>query len=211
MTPEQTIVRTVINRVAASRGLMAPWPEADVELPAWLAGADVAGWGVEELGSARERLLTGEERDSGGVWYTPLPVAESMVELAVVPQLDRMSDHPDPGNVLQVLAMDPACGAGVFLVAAARRIAARYATRMAAHVGGEPTVALARWVMPEVLSECIFGLDVDPAAVDLARSVLWLETGGTVPITFMDRNVICGNPLQGDSPPRLEERIREPG
>lgn len=212
MTPnaQRAIARTAVNQVATGRGLAAPWPVEKVKFPDWLA-PDPA-WGVEELGAMREELLPSEDRLKGGVYFTPLAAAEAMIELAVVPQLDRLSDHPDPGNVLQISAVDPACGVGVFLIAAARRINACYTTRVAAAIGVESTPVLALQLMPEVLAECIYGVDIDPVAVDLAKSVLWLETRGAIPIDALDDNIICGNVLDGPhvSPPALDRRHGRP-
>jgi hypothetical protein len=200
---DRDIARAVVNRIAGSRGLPTPWPAADAEMPSWLADADVSSWGVEELGAMRERLASKEERDRSGLWYTPPAAADFMTSFSINPILDRLADIEDPGNALQVLALDPACGAGVFLVSAARLIAHRYASLIAR---SEPTEWMVRHVMPEVMSECIFGIDRDPVAVDLAKASLWLEIDGTEPIGFSDRNIICGNALADDSPPKLEER-----
>lgn len=204
---EREIARAVVNGIAAARGLPAPWPEVAAELPAWLAGEDLAGWGVAELGALRERLLDSKERESGGVWYTPPEVADFMTGFSLNPVIDRLADASDPESALMVLAVDPSCGAGVFLVSAARLIARRYAALIAK---AEPTEWMIRHVMPEVMSECLFGIDIDPVAVDLAKSALWLEIDGAEPITFMDRNVICGNPLNNDIPPKLEELYGAP-
>jgi type I restriction-modification system DNA methylase subunit len=127
-----------------------------------------------------------------------------MARVSIEPQMDRLSRHPDPGNVLQILAVDPSCGAGVFLVACARLIAHRYAERLFGEAS-DLTVAI---VMPEVLDQSIFGIDIDPVAVDLAKAALWFEISGEQPITFMDRNIIAGDALAGPEvePPRLRER-----
>jgi hypothetical protein len=61
-----------------------------------------------------------------------------------------------------------------------------------------------------MMTECVYGIDTDPVAVDLARAVCWLETGGIWPITFMDANITAGDPLAGDSPKALEDRIDDP-
>jgi hypothetical protein len=94
-------------------------------------------------------------------------------------------------------------------VSAARRIAGRYAALI---LGAQPDESMVRLVLPEVMTECVFGLDIDPVAVTLAKSALWLETLGKEDITFMDRNVIVGNPLSGPGamPPKLEERYPTP-
>lgn len=201
---ERNVARTLVNRIAATRGLTAPWPETGAVLPAWMEGEDVSGWGVVELGAFRERLLTVEEQKAGGVFYTPPQVADFMVRFSIEPVIDRLADATDPDSALLVLAMDPACGAGVFLLSAARLIARRYAGLIAK---AEPTPWMVTRVMPEVMSECVFGVDIDPVAVDLAKSALWLEIDGAEPITFMDRNVIVGNVLDGDQvPPKFTDR-----
>jgi len=64
-------------------------------------------------------------------------------------------------------------------------------------------------VLPTVITECVFSLDIDPAA-ELARRALSLETGGELAPPALERNVICGNPLEGDSPPAMEDRLHPP-
>lgn len=210
MTPQeqQAVARTVVNRVAAARGLDAPWPGEDADLPyrlaAELGAADLAGWGAAELGAVRESLASEKERADGGVWYTPPSLAESIARFAL-----GINSYPPeydaPGFTLRVLTLDPACGAGVFLVAAARDIAARYA---AVCTGVDPAPAWAvHAVMPTVMSECVYGVDIDPVAVDLARAACWLETGGAAEPQFMDDNIIVGDPLADEIPKRLADRL----
>ncbi|WP_217712405.1 N-6 DNA methylase, partial [Streptomyces sp. NA02950] len=139
-----------------------------------------------------------------GSWYTPPEVAEAMCRLSIGPQLDRLAQHPDPGNLLQVLSIDPACGAGVFLIEAARLIAGRLAERVSG-ISPAPAVHM-KYALPVVMRECIFGVDIDPVAVDLARTALWLEIDGREPFDFMDRNVIVGNALDDEMPPAFTER-----
>lgn len=205
---DHAVMRLLVDRLAAHRRYAAPaWAPLSPAVPtdrlekaaARIAKLDMTGWDVNDLGSAYEHLL-----GKTNAWYTPVEVAECMVRLSIGAQLDRLSDHPDPGNVLEVLAVDPACGAGVFLVAAARLIARRYAERLL----GEASPPALRIVMPEVMDACIFGIDIDPVAIDLCRTALWLEVHGRRSITFMDRNVICADALAGPTvePPRLAER-----
>lgn len=205
------VMRLLVDRVAADRGLPpAAWPALpsppdstalDVARQQ-LAEVDVTGWDGTDLGAAYEHLLS-----QSGAWFTPLPVAEAMCRLAIGPQLDKFARHPDPGNVLQVLVVDPSCGAGVFLVCAARLVTGRYAERLF----GEVTDLTVRIVMPQVMDECIFGIDLDPVCVDLAKAALWMEIGGEQPIAFMDRNVIVGDTLAGPEvqPPKLAERLAQ--
>ncbi|MFD7705632.1 N-6 DNA methylase [Streptomyces sp. NPDC059786] len=222
----QYTVRALIDRLAAAHGL----PLSGLEYPqnpAASAALDVMGplegWHVLDIGEVHQRLLQltpvrnadGRvatkraglaKRGEQGSWYTPPELAKQMCRLTIGPQLDRLARHPDPENVLQVMAMDPACGAGVFLVEAARLIAERFALRL---FGTAPEAAV-KAVIPAVLEECIFGVDIDPVAIDLAKAALWLETEGRVPFSFMDRNVIVGNALNDEMPPAFSERRGEP-
>ena len=205
---QQQVARTVVNRVAAARGLDAPWPSEDAELPDWvteeLAAANLTEWGAAELGALRERLASEEDRAHSGIWYTPPGLAAGIAQFAL-----GITSYPTgydaPGYTLRVLTLDPACGAGIFLIAAARDIAVRYA---AACTGTTPPPAWAvHTVMPTVLTECVFGVDLDPVAVDLARAACWLETAGAADPAFMDDNITVGDPLNDEIPKRLADRL----
>lgn len=217
-------VRSLIGRLATARGLTAPGLPYPM-LPAAEAALDelgpLTGWHVFDLGEVHQLLLeltpvTGRDgqvratrpnqgrRDRQGAWYTPAEVAEAMCELSIGPQLDRLGEDPDPGAMFDVLAVDPACGAGVFLVAAGRLIAERVAVRVS---GVDPAPeAHVRAALPVVMRDCVFGIDIDPVAVDLAKTALWLEVGGGQPFGFMDRNVIVGDALNGALPPAYVDR-----
>lgn len=169
---------------------------------------ELSEWGPHELGSLYTASLPPAVQKERGSYYTPPEAAEFMVRFSLGPQIDRLGEHPDPGNVLQILATDPSCGAGVFLVAAARYVALRCTQRFTGL--DDPAALLIHQALPVVMDCCVFGLDTDPIAVDLSKSVLWMEIDGTQPITFMDRNVIVGNVLEGDLPPRLAEILPNP-
>lgn len=205
---QQAAARIVVNRVAAARGLATRWPAEPVDLPDWLVheldGARLASWGVAELGAVRERLASNDDRKSGGIWYTPPRLAAAVTKFTL-----SITSYPPgydaPGYTLRVLTLDPSCGAGAFLVAAARDIAVRYA---AACTGMTPPPEWAvHAVLPTVFSECVYGVDIDPVAVDLARAACWLETGGAAPPGFMDDNITVGDPLADEIPKRLQERL----
>lgn len=204
----QRVMRLVVNEVAAARGLDAPWPDVDADLPPWLAEADVSGWGVAELGAAREQLLAAEDRDATGAWYTPPPAAD-FVTLAALGMTTPPTLADAPAAALAPSVIDPACGAGVFLLAAARELAWRYAAVLTG--SQDPPAHVTAIVLPLVMRECVYGIDIDPVAVDLARSACWLETGGMAPSGWMDDNIVVGDPLAGDLPPRLAERLAGPG
>jgi hypothetical protein len=129
-----------------------------------LQRVDFANLGPEELGSVYESLLelhprleldaarfelvsvAGSERKSTGSCYTPTALISALLDQALDPLLNEAQAAPDPtAAILAIKVLDPACGSGHFLTAAARRIATRLA---AAHVSepgwsacAEPTAA----------------------------------------------------------------------
>ncbi|MER5302231.1 hypothetical protein ABT039_22610 [Streptomyces lasiicapitis] len=220
----QYTVRSLIDRLAEAKKLPPPRlarprnPQAEQALDTL---GPLEGWQVLDLGDVNQHLLqltvTRHADGSGtvdkkglaaraalGSWYTPPEVAAAMCRLSFGAELDRLARHPDPGNVLQILAIDPSCGAGVFLIEAARFIAGRFAERVSGQSPAPGT--LLRHALPVVMRECIFGVDLDPVAVDISRTALWLEAGGCAPFDFMDRNVIVGNTLDDEMPPAFTER-----
>lgn len=161
-------------------------------------GKDVS---PEHLGPVYESLMSKETRDKGAIYYTPQGVAEWMSRFSLSLGLDRVG--PEPEQALRIIAMDPSCGSGIFLVNAARVLSHAYASRL---VDGEPSGDLMLAVMPRVVLECVFGVDIDPVAVALAKLALSLETAGALTPAMLDRHIICGDTMQGDSPPAMEER-----
>lgn len=203
------LMRQAVNEVAAARGLPPAWEvdlprEAVKEIAAALAEfGDLAGWDSYTFGEAYTAAMGVKTQKTLGAYYTPPQVADHMVRFSLGLAIDELAQHPDPGNVLQVLATDPTCGSGTFLVSAARYVARRYVQRITGL--DEPAAVLIHQALPEVMDCCVFGVDIDPIAVDLSRAALWLELDGTQPITFMDRNVAVGDVLEGFLPPRLAE------
>jgi len=195
---ERAIVRAVIGRIAAARRLTPPWPHHEVELPAWLETADVTGWGVVELGDMRLRLANKRRRERHGQVYTPVEVVDFMVRSSLqAARLDRYAGRVDA--LEHITIVDPMCGCGIYPVRAARYIARWYAVQLA---GPEPPDWLTKAVLPTVFTECIYGIDLDPVAVDVARAACWLEIGGLRPATFMDDNLIVADTFAEDLPVR---------
>ncbi|MET7899407.1 N-6 DNA methylase [Streptomyces mirabilis] len=125
------ILRLAVHTVAAARRLTEPWP---VDLPDDTAHQirklfqdldGISTWGAEELGSLREQLLASDTRSASGTWYTPPQIADPLTRAALSTITDLDLDD-DPADVLGVSVLDPACGAGVFLIAAARILACAY-------------------------------------------------------------------------------------
>lgn len=217
-------VQSLITRLADARSLPATGlgthavPDAEAALDTL---GPLTDWHINDLGTVHELLLeltpttdksgrvTAQRKDLGrraslGSWYTPPEIAEAMARLSLGPQLDRLEADSDPGAMFDILTIDPACGAGVMLVATARYLAERIATRV---TGQDPAPEEhVRSALPVVMTTCVFGVDIDPVAVDLAKTALWLETNGRHPWASMDRNIIVGNTLEGDLPPAYLER-----
>lgn len=203
-------VRELIGLIAdRTLGHRPFWPVEDPPPPRQiraarrqLADMHTDGWDMNDLGAAYE-VLCGHEN---AAWYTSPELAANAARLSIGPLLEELADDPVPEAVLAVDAVDPACGAGVFLVAALRLITSVFAPRLYGTADPEPAARLL--VMPMVSELCVFGMDIDRVAVDLSRAALWLECAGIVPIGWMDDNVVCGDALSGPDaiPPALRDR-----
>ena len=179
---------------------------------------DFANLGAEELGSVYEALLElvpevdvdaasfelraapGNERKTSGSYYTPSELVASLLESALDPIIDEALQAGDPERaLLGIKVLDPACGSGHFLIAAAHRIA----ERLAGHRVGEseaPPLAV-RHALREVISRCCYGIDINPMAVELTKVSLWMEAMEPgKPLTFLERHVVTGNALLGTTP-----------
>ncbi|PIB05056.1 MULTISPECIES: N-6 DNA methylase [Streptomyces] len=207
------IIRLAVNTVAAARGFAEPWP---VDLPVDTAHRirkllqDLDGittWGAAELGSLREQLLASETRSASGTWYTPPQIAHPLTRAALSTITDLHLDD-DPADVLNLSVLDPACGGGVFLIAAARILASAYVGLL--YGTHNPARLTVQAVTADVMRSCVYGIDTDPVAVDLAKSACWLEAGGFPPIGWLDNNIIVGDALAGDVPPALAGRLNSP-
>jgi len=183
-----------------------------------------AGLDTEELGSIYESLLelhfevdatgvrlataAGNERKTTGSYYTPTGLIELLLESALDPVIEDALKKDDPAAALKALkVIDPACGSGHFLIAAARRIG--LALARAEHNVTHPSPAQLREAVREVIAHCIYGVDLNPMAVELCKVALWLEsvTPGK-PLTFLDHKIRHGNSLLGTTPDLMIERTK---
>lgn len=162
---------------------------------------------VYELADTYQQLMTKQHRDKHEAFYTPEPVARWMSTFSLDVALDRQIGQigPEPEQVWRIIALDPACGCGVFLVEAARKIGLAYAQRATGLDTPPGEIVTAGTIT--AIETCVFGIDIDPVAVELTRLALWLEADGLVDPDYLDRAVICGDALNQDSPPAMEERL----
>lgn len=174
---------------------------------------------TEELGSVYESLLElqpqlgddgktlvfaseaaeqkGNQRKTTGSYYTPDSLVQALLDTALDPVLDKTeAEADDPAKALLKLSViDPACGSGHFLLAAARRIATRLARIRA---DGTPSLADFRHALRDVARSCLHGVDRNPMAVELTKVALWIETVDPgLPLGFFDAQIRCGDALLG--------------
>ncbi|MFO0651305.1 MAG: N-6 DNA methylase [Polyangiales bacterium] len=139
----------------------------------------------------------GNERKGTGSYYTPSTLVECLLDASLDPLLDAAAREKDPeGALLALKVCDPACGSGHFLVAAARRIAKRVAS---VRTGDEePSPEATRHALRDVVGRCIYGVDLNPMAVELCKVSLWLEAiEPGRPLSFLDAHIRQGNALLG--------------
>ncbi|HUX86328.1 MAG TPA: N-6 DNA methylase, partial [Chloroflexota bacterium] len=184
---------------------------------------------VEELGSVYESLLDyhpivrwvserprfefvqGSERKTTGSYYTPSELVLELIKSALDPVIaqalagGRTRDQKR-ARLLRLTVCDPAAGSGHFLLAAARRIGRALAQLDSGD--GEPDPAAIRIGTREAIRHCIYGVDLNPLAVDLCKLALWIEgqTPGK-PLSFLDHRIKNGNSLVGATPAVLEAGI----
>jgi hypothetical protein len=156
-------------------------------------------------------LQPGEERRKSGSHYTPQQLTRPLVAKAFEPHFKRMGDKPDPDAVLSMTVCDPAMGSGAFLVEATRQLSDKLLEAWAAYPDKDPCKKLGAddrvfVAMRMVAQRCIYGVDRNPAAVDLAKMSMWLLTiSKGHPFTFMDHSLKHGDALVGMS----KEQIRK--
>ncbi len=169
-------------------GLLELHPRTDLQASPWTFGF---------AGDQDGEKVAGSERKLSGSYYTPAPLVEELLRSALEPAIaDALRDGiGDPRQaLLDLKVVDPACGSGHFLLAAARRLAAEVA-----RAGDDnPDEAAHQHALREVVGHCIYGVDQNPLAVELCRVALWtLTVEPGKPLGFLDHRVRCGDSLIG--------------
>ena len=140
----------------------------------------------------------GHARKTTGSYYTPDELVQLLLRSALDPVVERtVAAHPEDAaeELLKLTIVDPACGSGHFLLAAARRLADRIARIRA---GGTPTPDDYQRALRDVVRRCIYGVDKNPLAVELCKVGLWMESiDPGLPLTFLESHIRCGNSLIG--------------
>ncbi len=154
----------------------------------------------EFVGGQRElrfRFRRGDERAATGSHYTPDDLVQPLIRHSLDHLIAACREAEDPEAALLGLRVaDIACGSGHILLAAARRIA----TELAMVRTGEeqPSPSAYRVAVGDAIRDCIYGVDVNPLAVELCKVALWLEAHVPgQPLNFLDHHIKCGNAILG--------------
>jgi len=174
-----------------------------------------AALNVEEFGSVYEGLLEykpvfvrngqniefdfeeGNDRSVTGSHYTPDDLVQPLIKNSLEYLIADKLKGPDPEKgLLSLRVADIACGSGHILLAAARRIAIELAI-VRTHEE-QPSPAAFRSAVRDVIRECIYGVDLNPLAVELCKVALWLEAHNPgEPLNFLDHHIKNGNAIVG--------------
>ncbi|MEN9855743.1 MAG: hypothetical protein RLZZ157_869 [Pseudomonadota bacterium] len=168
----------------------------------------------------RDSLAKISKRKRDGVYYTPewivnYLVAETLgpwfeaakIEAGLSPDNDTPPTSPAAQAYIDKLKtitiIDPACGSGAFLIAAFRALLEerRAAERLLLVAkGGNPEAVLDdSTIIAEILTNNIFGVDINPASVEIAKLALWLHSARKDgPLSGLETTIVCGNSLVGD-------------
>ena len=150
-------------------------------------------------------LQPSEARRRSGSHYTPRELTEPIVRTALEPILARLrgpaGESPTPQTILDLKVCDPAMGSGAFLVETCRQLGDALLDAWRAHdaaptmAAGDDEAVVARRL---VVQRCLYGVDRNPMAVDLAKVSLWLATlAKEHTLTFVDHALRHGDSLVG--------------
>jgi hypothetical protein len=189
-----------------------------------LRPVDYKNLGAEELGGVYESLLAlspqisadgarftfaefaGSERKMSGSYYTPDSLVQclldSSLDIVVEEAIKGKSSMEAENALLSLKICDPAVGSGHFLVGAAHRLARHLArVRALSHGESEPSPLLYQQALRDVISHCLYGVDMNPMAAELCRVSLWLEAlEPGKPLSFLNHHIRIGNSLLGTTP-----------
>jgi len=184
-----------------------------------LIRVNYAALNVEEFGSVYQGLLeyepvfqmdqggfegpitfafqAGDERAATGSHYTPEELVQPLLKHSLDHLIaERLKAANPEAALLDLRVADISCGSGHILLAAARRIA----TELAIVRTGEdqPSPTAYRAALRDVIRTCIYGVDLNPLAVELCKVALWLEAHNPgQPLNFLDHHIKCGNAIVG--------------
>ena len=157
----------------------------------------------------------GKERKTTGSYYTHPSLVNELIRSALLPVLEERlaeavpgwdAEHPErlqpaereaaAAAILKINVVDPACGSGAFLIAAVNALGLRLAQVRAGDL--YPSERAVREARREALASCIYGVDLNPMAVELCKVSLWINAAvQDKKLNFLDHHIRCGNSLVG--------------
>jgi hypothetical protein len=156
----------------------------------------------------------GTDRKTTGSYYTDSRLVAQLIESALVPVINNALSEKNTIEekehaLLDLKVADIACGSGAFICAALEKMGERLAI---IRMGEEerPTEDQLREAKRDVLLHCIYGVDLNPMALELAKFSLWITASlPDMPLTFLDHKLKCGNSLIGATPKLIKKGIPE--
>lgn len=149
----------------------------------------------------------GDARKSSGTFYTPRAITDYLVRHTLRPLVDGAG----PDDILRLRVLDPAMGSGALLVAACRFLADAYESALVRDRGcfaSDISDADRAGFRRVVAQRCLYGVDLNPMAVQVARLSMWLTTlAKGRPLSFLDHHLVSGDSLVGAT---LEDLSRQP-
>jgi hypothetical protein len=194
--------------------------------------------GVEEIGAVYESLLEftpqlaettieledrtisqgsfylddrGMERKGTGSYYTDPELINELIKNNVEPIVETRVDknastETQEQQLLNITVCDPACGSGAFLIAANNYLAKRLAEIRSDSL--YPNEQIIRQSRRSVVQHCLYGVDKNPMAVELAKVSLWINSAvENKPLSFLDHRIKHGNSLIGTTPELISEGV----
>ncbi len=164
----------------------------------------------DEDGIVEEGSKKGNARKLSGSYYTDASLVQSLVKTALEPAIEaKLKAEEDQASkekrapdyeraILDFRLIDPGCGSGHFLLAGSRRLAEKLSEKRLEKTGESATAETYRKALRDVITNCVYGVDLNEMAVELARTALWLEGYEPgKPLAFLNHHIKCGNSLVG--------------
>ncbi len=162
----------------------------------------------------RDTLAKLSKRKRDGVYYTPEPVVNYLVEETLSPwfaavkrdcgyEADKLTETAIDSyekRLRDIRIVDPACGSGAFLISAFRRLLDERLSvaRDRESVSGVKGAVAEQAIIADILTNNIYGVDINPAAVEIGKLALWLHSArANSPLSALDHTIRCGNSLVG--------------
>lgn len=153
------------------------------------------------------------ERKATGSYYTPDYIVKYIVGNTLSPIVEEKlkgaaTDEEKIERILSIKVLDPAMGSGHFLVDATNFLANKIVPFIPPEKLKEEKEI--EWAKREVVKRCIYGVDLNPLATELAKLSLWLATiSEERPLSFLDYHLKVGNSLIGADLQKLSKHPLE--